>query len=609
MYRSLRRSAAIRLLASMTVALRLMLAVDSSATETIPAGASGVEFRSAPPLAVSAIDRQLADVLRRFGFTGRVESTLEQRLGRRIDLKLADLGRLIWFDTLVGLNNDNTCAGCHSPTNGFGDTQSIAIGIDNNAVVGPHRSGPRNQRRSPVAINAALYPNLMWNSRFASLSNDPFDNSAGFAFPPPEGLTLSRLPHLLAAQAFIPPTERNEAAGFVFPGDNFAIRAEVLRRLNATPSYRMKFGQSFPEVKAGAPITFDMFGVAIAEFELTLVFADAPLDRFARGRSRAMTTSQKKGAVLFFGKAGCVNCHAVSGASNEMFSDFETHVISVPQIVPAVTNSVFDGPGASEDFGLEQVTGRETDRYKFRTSPLRNLAVMPAFMHNGCFTTIDEAVQHHLDVFASARDYRPDRLDTDLQGALGPIEPVLERVDPLLITPITLSNIEFRQLVDFLRDGLLDPRALPENLRSLVPDRVPSGRQVLTFEFEEPRRASATSRREVTTDGEALAPSSPDATVASSAFRIYAPRPNPASGPVWFAIDLPHAGPVSAFLFDATGRRVRTLAEGRPFEAGPNALEWDGRNDAGARAAVGIYFIRVRSETGEGAQRFVYLGH
>jgi cytochrome c peroxidase len=63
------------------------------------------------------------------------EATLERRIGRRIDPHLADLGRLLWFDTITGPNNDNTCAGCHSPTNGFGDTQSIAIGIENKGAV------------------------------------------------------------------------------------------------------------------------------------------------------------------------------------------------------------------------------------------------------------------------------------------------------------------------------------------------------------------------------------------------------------------------------------------------------------------------------------------
>jgi len=176
--------------------------------------------------------------------TGSVESTLGERIGRQIDNQLADTGRLLWFDRVIGLNGDNPCAGCHSPTAGFGDTQSIAIGIENNGIVGPHRRGPRNMRRTPMVINTAFFPNLMWNSRFASRSGDPFDNRAGFVFPAPEELSLSYLPHLLAGQAFIPPTERTEVTGFHFPGDNDAIRAEVLRRINNIPTYRKLFGKS-----------------------------------------------------------------------------------------------------------------------------------------------------------------------------------------------------------------------------------------------------------------------------------------------------------------------------------------------------------------------------
>jgi cytochrome c peroxidase len=431
------------------------------------------------------LDVLLARRLREAGFTGRIESTLPVRLGRPIDRRLADVGRLLWFDTITGLANDNTCAGCHSPTNGFGDTQSIAIGIESNGLVGPSRTGPRNMRRSPMVINTAFYPRLMWNSRFAALSGDPFDRSAGFSFPPPEGTSLSYLPHLLVAQAFIPPTERTEVAGFDFPGDADAIRTEVLRRLNGVPEYRTRFGRLFREVRRGAPITFDMVGQAIAEFEFSLTFANAPIDRFARGEWEAMSDAQKRGALLFFGEARCVKCHAAAGASNEMFSDFREHVLGVPQIAPRVTNNAFDGPGANEDFGREQLTGDPTDRYAFRTSPLRNLAIQPAFMHNGAYTTVEAAVRHHLDVIASALAYDPleQGLAPDLTGPTGPIEPVLERLDPLVVTPRELAEEQLVELVAFLRDGLLDPRARPERLRRLVPERVPSGRPTLTFEF------------------------------------------------------------------------------------------------------------------------------
>ncbi|MDD5319026.1 MAG: cytochrome c peroxidase [Methylococcales bacterium] len=432
----------------------------------------------------NSLDSQLITALASHGFTGTIETNFKQKLGRPIDKKRANLGRLLWFDIIGGLNDDNTCGGCHSPTNGFGDTQPIAIGIDNNLVVGPKRTGPRNQRRTPLAVNTPLYPTLMWNSRFAALSGDPFDNSAGFKFPPPEGLSLSYQPHLLVAQAFIPPTERVEVAGFSFPGGNDDIRNEVLHRLNGISEYRKLFGQVFPEAANGAPINFDHFGKAIAEFEFTLVFANAPLDRFARGQRNALTESQKKGALLFFGKAGCVQCHKVAGQSNEMFSDFRQHVIGVPQVVPSFGNVVFDGPGADEDFGLEQITGVPADRYMFRTAPLRNAAVMPAFMHNGAFVHLEDAIRHHLDPYTSARNYFPSGLPVDMQGQPGPIEPVLARLDPLLQTPIVLSDEEFSDLVDFVKYGLLDPRILPERLKTLIPKRVPSGSRTLNFEFE-----------------------------------------------------------------------------------------------------------------------------
>ena len=167
-----------------------------------------------------------------------------------------------------------------------------------------------------------------------------------------------------------------------------------------------------------------------------------------------------------------------------MFSDFRQHVAGIPQIAPAVGNVTFDGPAANEDFGLEQVTGNSNDRYAFRTSPLRNLALQPAFFHNGCFTSLEDAVRYHLDAIGSAPGYDPVAagIDADLRGPRGPIEPVLARIDQALATPVSLSNDEFRQLIAFLRTGLLDPKANAHELRKLVPAKVPSGRTVHVFQ-------------------------------------------------------------------------------------------------------------------------------
>lgn len=465
------------------------------------------------------LDRMLTLALQAAGFTGRIEEQLEARLGREVDLELAELGRLLFFDPIGALHEDNACAGCHAPSAGMGDTQSMAIGIQSNRVVGPSRMGPRNQRRTPTVINNAFYPKLMWNGRFFAPSGDPFDGSLGFRFPLPEGAT--RFPendpvvtHLLIAQAHIPPTELVEVAGFtgtfgqleprfaqfddglggiVPPPDasgfrNEPIRQALLARLNASSEYRRLFGERFPSVAAGGPIDFTMFGRAIAEFEFTLVRANAPLDRYARGDRSAMTRAEKRGALVFFGTGGCVRCHAVAGEANEMFSDFRMHVAAVPQLAPlfglGTGNVIFDGPGEDEDFGLEQITLDPRDRYMFRTSPLRNLAVQSAFFHNGAFTRLEDALRYHLDTPAAATTYDPQAAGVarDLQFRPGPISPPLARIDPLLATPVRLSDAEFRDLVEFLRFGLLDEGVLASELCLLVPPVLPSGMRPLDFE-------------------------------------------------------------------------------------------------------------------------------
>jgi len=479
------------------------------------AGSEGPE--GAPPAA--SLDQQLTATLAAQGFTGAAGQRLESRLGRKLDPRLAELGRMLFFDQVASLHNDNSCAACHAPSHGFGDTQSIAIGIQSNGLVGPHRSGPRNQRRTPSVVNTPFYPKLMWNGRFFAPSGNPFDNRLGFSFPQPEGSTAFRpndpsVGHLLIAQAFMPPTELNEAAGFTGIRDgidpryvqfddglgdtcpaldaagsrNGPIRARVEQRLNAVPAYVARFGEVFPEVRAGRPIVIAMFARAIAEFEFSLARANAPIDRYARGDTAAMDSAAKRGALLFFGKARCVACHAVKGVANEMFSDFEMRNIGVPQIAPVfglgTGNTIFDGPGEDEDYGLAQLTGLAGDRYRFRTSPLRNVALQPAFFHNGAYTRLDDAVRHHLDVLGALRSYDARRAGVapDLARRLAPPENVAAGIDPLIRDPVRLDAQEFDDLVRFVRSALLDERLLPARACALVPAALPSGAPLPVFE-------------------------------------------------------------------------------------------------------------------------------
>jgi hypothetical protein len=80
--------------------------------------------------------------------------------------------------------------------------------------------------------------------------------------------------------------------------------------------------------------------------------------------------------------------------------------------------------------------------------------------------------------------------------------------------------------------------------------------------------------------------------------------PNPARDAVDLSFDLPASGPVKVTVHDAAGRRVRVLAD-VAMRAGPHRLLWDGRDEAGARVASGVYFVSVTGSGASGATRVV----
>ena len=252
-----------------------------------------------------SLDRELRDVLHAHGFTGGIQATLERRLGRPLDVKKAEVGRLLFFDNILGLHGDNSCAGCHSPAAGFGDSQPMTIGVDNSGVESRNRPGPRNQRRAPSVVNTQFNPALMWTARFVARSGDPFHGSLGSQFFPPENV-IATTQTLLQAQASLPSTELVEMAGFTGithnPGrtstrfrqfddgdgealpavdatgtHNAAIQDRIDKRLNRVPDYLRLFGEAFNNgttLPAGA-ITLHRCCEAPAEFQMSLPGARA----------------------------------------------------------------------------------------------------------------------------------------------------------------------------------------------------------------------------------------------------------------------------------------------------------------------------------------------
>ncbi len=96
------------------------------------------------------------------------------------------------------------------------------------------------------------------------------------------------------------------------------------------------------------------------------------------------------------------------------------------------------------------------------------------------------------------------------------------------------------------------------------------------------------------------------ASAAPRALRLGAATPNPARGPVRFALELAHAADCVIDIVDPAGRRIARLAAAR-FESGAHEVRWDGRSEDGRPARPGLYFARVRTGEGAASRAFVRL--
>src|SRR5690606_34581597 len=97
----------------------------------------------------------------------------------------------------------------------------------------------------------------------------------------------------------------------------------VLAAIAADASYAPMFQAAY-----GRPATFDDVGRALASFERTLIFLEAPFDRWLRGEQAAISDEAKRGFVLYNGKARCQTCHPIN-AANPIGSDGQFHNIGV----------------------------------------------------------------------------------------------------------------------------------------------------------------------------------------------------------------------------------------------------------------------------------------
>jgi cytochrome c peroxidase len=247
--------------------------------------------------------------------------------------------------------------------------------------------------------------------------------------------------------------------------------------LQPIPAYRKLFREAFPQEAAQAPnclpesapvgscdaLINDITVLrATATFLRTTMTRDTPWDRFLAGDNNALTPAQRRGAKLFFtaadnGGAGCYGCHS-GPALNKQVNDPD--VAGVGQFVEenfynlglgdhpvqALNRAARNDPNF-RDLGRKEITGRDSDVFKFRTLTLRQLKDARFFFHNGSFTNVKEVVQYfNAGVPQDAQAGAAHTLTPRFTQPRGPGTP----------RGLGLSDDQVDDLTDFIENGLYD---------------------------------------------------------------------------------------------------------------------------------------------------------
>ncbi len=243
------------------------------------------------------------------------------------------LGRRLYYDPMLSVDDTVACSSCHHPDFGFSDGKQVSEGVN----------GQKGGRNAPTVFNSAYYATQFWDGRASNLEKQaegPVQNPIEMA-------------HTLEG---------------------------VEKKLSADPTYRADFEEAF----GAGPITYEMVEKAIASFERTVISGNSPFDRyFYAGDETALSEAAKLGLEIFRDpqKGNCTACHPIG-----LFTDNQFHNIGVG----------VDDQGELSDLGRYEVTKKDSDRGAFKTPSLRNIALTAPYMHDGSLKTLKEVVDFYI---------------------------------------------------------------------------------------------------------------------------------------------------------------------------------------------------------------------
>lgn len=243
-----------------------------------------------------------------------------------------DLGRRLFHDTRLSINNTQSCASCHLASSAFADPRRFSLGAE----------GQAGKRQAMPLFNLAWKPAYFWDGRAKTLRQ----------------------------QVLIPiqdPDEMHESLDHV-----------VGKIADLAPIFESAFGS--PDISP------ERIARVLEQFLLTLISSGSTMDRtLTHGRS--LSEQEQRGFQLFFTEsdpvrgvrgADCFHCHGGAHFTNNQ-----------------LLNNGLDDDATRKDEGLAQVTGKTADKGKFMVPSLRNVAVTAPYMHDGRFATLEEVIEHY----------------------------------------------------------------------------------------------------------------------------------------------------------------------------------------------------------------------
>ncbi|MBK8563315.1 MAG: hypothetical protein IPN76_08195 [Saprospiraceae bacterium] len=358
-----------------------------------------------------------------------------------------ELGRMLFFETGIGVHpkyaiskETYSCSSCHVPSMSFtaGRFQGIADGAvgfgdhGETRVRNPHYGSSEvdAQGARPLpTINLTYVTNALWAGGFGSFgtnvgTEDVWNqdtllaiNHKGF-----EGLEANNQRALVVHRQFMD------------------------KQIADSLGYTAMFDAAFPEIPENERYTIKTTAFAIAAYFRTILTNQAPFQRWLKGDAAAMTEQQKRGATLFFTKAGCNNCHN-SASLNAM----RYEAVGV--------NNLFQGPydvfrtdvNDLRNFGRGGFTKREEDMFKYKVPQLYNLKHFGFYFHGASKTTLREVVEYFNNGIP--------------ENTTVPASQISNKFHPLGLTPQEVDD-----LTEFIENGLYDP-----NIERYAPHQVMSG--------------------------------------------------------------------------------------------------------------------------------------